>query len=95
MNNKKQLLKKIPIRTRVVLLFLVAVIVGLGIFLSPGEIDYNASYHPFKSTEAKEEFLALYDKRAEQWPVPVETKMVDTTHGQTFVRVSGLSMLSH
>jgi len=47
------------------------------------------SYHPFKSEQAKEEYLTNYDNRAKSWPVPSETKMVDTSFGQTFVRISG------
>ncbi len=46
-------------------------------------------YHPFKSAKAREQFLKLYDKNAEKWPVDSETRMVDTPYGQTFVRISG------
>lgn len=31
----------------------------------------------------------MYDAKAKQWPVPSETRMVDTSYGQTFVRISG------
>ena len=48
-----------------------------------------SKYHPFKSEQAKEEYLAYYDLRAKGWPIPSETKMVDTSFGQTFVRISG------
>jgi pimeloyl-ACP methyl ester carboxylesterase len=46
-------------------------------------------YHPFISARAKKEYLQLYDAKAKQWPVPSETRMVDTSYGQTFVRISG------
>jgi len=46
-------------------------------------------YHPFKSVEAKEKFLKMYDSAAMWWPVPSETRMVDTSFGKTFVRISG------
>jgi pimeloyl-ACP methyl ester carboxylesterase len=46
-------------------------------------------FHPFKSAEARDEYLALYERRAARWPIPSETRMVDTTFGQTFVRISG------
>lgn len=45
--------------------------------------------HPFRTAKAKEEYLALYDLRARQWPVASETRMVETSYGQTFVRISG------
>ncbi|MBN1995734.1 MAG: alpha/beta hydrolase [Anaerolineae bacterium] len=45
--------------------------------------------HPFRSTEAKAEYLARYDAAAKAWPIPSEGKMADTAYGQTFVRVSG------
>ncbi|HYA14092.1 MAG TPA: alpha/beta hydrolase, partial [Syntrophales bacterium] len=46
-------------------------------------------YHPYRSAEAKGQYLRLYDMRAKKWPVPSETRMVDTSYGQTFVRISG------
>jgi len=47
-----------------------------------------SSYHPFRSEQAKQEYLAYYDTRARGWPIPSETKMIDTSFGQTFVRIS-------
>jgi pimeloyl-ACP methyl ester carboxylesterase len=47
------------------------------------------AHHPFRSAQAKERYLNFYDTRAERWPVPFETRMVETKYGQTFVRVSG------
>lgn len=46
-------------------------------------------YHPFKSEEAKEKYLKLYDGWAKDWPIPSKTKIVDTSNGKTFVRISG------
>ena len=46
-------------------------------------------YHPFKSNKAKDRYLSSNTKRAKDWPVPSETKIVDTEYGQTFVRISG------
>jgi hypothetical protein len=46
-------------------------------------------YHPFKSQEAKETYLAYYDEHAKRWPIASEEKMVKTSFGQTFVRISG------
>ena len=50
----------------------------------------NESYHPFKSERAKEKYLAFYDARAKLWPASAETKYVDTSYGQTYVRINGL-----
>lgn len=47
------------------------------------------SYHPFRSNEAKEKYLTYYDEHAKHWPTASECKMVETSFGQTFVRVSG------
>ncbi len=47
------------------------------------------AYHPFRSAEAKAKYLALYDEAAKDWPIPSEGRMVDTSYGQTFVRISG------
>ena len=46
-------------------------------------------YHPFRSAVAKKKYLKLYDQRARKWPVDSQTRLVETTHGRTFVRVSG------
>ena len=47
------------------------------------------AYHPFRSVKAKEDYLALYDRMAARWPVASQTRLVETSHGQTFVRISG------
>ena len=46
-------------------------------------------YHPFRSPEARERYLAHYDERAKSYPVPSETRVVSTSEGSTLVRVSG------
>jgi pimeloyl-ACP methyl ester carboxylesterase len=46
-------------------------------------------YHPFRSETAKETYLAYYDQQARRWPIPSESRLVGTSFGQTFVRVSG------
>lgn len=50
---------------------------------------FDEPYHPFKSEEAKQQYLAYYDEHAESWPVDSETLMVPTSFGETFVRISG------
>jgi len=47
------------------------------------------NYHPFKSQDTKEAYLKLYDDTAKLWPLPSEVKMIDTSYGKTFVRISG------
>ena len=51
----------------------------------------NSESHPFQTAEAKEQFLAAYDARAQQWPIPSETTLINTSYGKTFVRISGLA----
>ena len=48
-----------------------------------------SAHHPFRSAKAKAEYLALYDESAKGWPVASECRMIDTSYGQTFVRISG------
>ena len=50
-----------------------------------------AAHHPFRSLEAKQEYLHFYDKKAEKWPIPSEAMMVETSFGQTFIRKQGPS----
>jgi hypothetical protein len=47
------------------------------------------SFHPFRSEPAREEFLSFYLEKAKRWPIPSETRLVDTASGMTFVRISG------
>lgn len=46
-------------------------------------------FYPFRSEEAKADYLARSLERARTWPVPCETMLLETPSGQTFVRVSG------
>ncbi|MCZ7682916.1 MAG: alpha/beta hydrolase [Sandaracinaceae bacterium] len=46
-------------------------------------------HFPFRSAEAREEYLAFYDRRGERWPLPSETRTVPTSFGETFVRITG------
>ncbi len=46
-------------------------------------------YHPFRSEGAKQHYLAFYDSIAKDWPVESEDRMVETSYGQTFLRISG------
>lgn len=47
-------------------------------------------YHPFRSAKAKDEYLELYDRQAKLWPAPSESRMVETSYGQSFVRINGM-----
>ncbi|HEY3272552.1 MAG TPA: alpha/beta hydrolase [Methanocella sp.] len=49
----------------------------------------KSEFNPFVSADAKRQYLSMYDEKAKNWPVPSETRMIDTTYGQTFVRISG------
>ncbi len=54
----------------------------------PGAFWVN-EYHPFRSESAKEEYLEYYDAKSEEWPLDSEERMVSTSYGQTYVRISG------
>ena len=47
------------------------------------------AHHPFRSPEAKARFLRAYDARAQLWPIPATTTLIETAYGSTFVRMSG------
>ena len=57
-------------------------------FSGPGAMEIS-DYHPFRSQKARENYLALYNERERNWPVPFETKMAETSYGLTYVRISG------
>lgn len=43
----------------------------------------------YKSEEARARAMAAYDRALERWPVPVESRVVATSFGETHVLVSG------
>lgn len=49
----------------------------------------SPEFRPFTSQEARDRFLAHYDAVEKSWPIDFEGRMVRTTQGETFVRVSG------
>jgi pimeloyl-ACP methyl ester carboxylesterase/TM2 domain-containing membrane protein YozV len=65
------------------------------VFIVPGQIvKRNAlmditDWHPFRTAKAKEEYHKLYEQQSMIWPVPSETRMVNTSWGRTHVRISG------
>ena len=48
-----------------------------------------AAYHPFRSAKAKERYLKRYALRAAAWPLPSAERVVETSFGASFIRVSG------
>lgn len=64
--------------------------VGIDIYRATQPVELS-DHHPFRSAAKKQRYLANYDARAERWPVLSETRMVDTSWGATFVRISGPS----
>ncbi|UCC17438.1 MAG: alpha/beta hydrolase [Dehalococcoidales bacterium] len=49
----------------------------------------NESCHPFKSVKAKRIYLAHYEEHARLWPIVSDEKMIETSFGQTYMRISG------
>jgi hypothetical protein len=48
------------------------------------------AFYPYRSAVAKETYRSFYDSRsAKEWPIHSENRMVATSFGQTFVRISG------
>lgn len=47
------------------------------------------TFHPFRSEKAKAQYLVFEDKMAKTWPVKSEERLVQTSFGKTFVRISG------
>lgn len=46
-------------------------------------------HHPFLSASKKAKYLAHLAGRAKAWPVPAEERIVETSWGRTFMRISG------
>ncbi|MEE4311419.1 MAG: alpha/beta hydrolase [candidate division KSB1 bacterium] len=74
--------------TIVVLLLAFCIWVYFSLFSGQDAIQTSPHY-PFKSVEAKEKYLDHYEKRSQKWPVAYEDQMIQTSQGETFVRISG------
>lgn len=71
-------------------ILIIAGLIGLYISIFPGPKALEMTeFHPFKSEAAQDRFLALYEEREKDWPVPFESRMVETSYGSTYVRISG------
>ena len=89
MTNKTKILKKWFALIVYSLVIMLLIIVGLGFWLKPEPFDFSSPYHPFKSAQAKSNYLTFYDKRAKLWPVDSVVLKIKTTQGETLVRMSG------
>jgi len=58
------------------------------IFSGPGPMEIN-DFHPFRSAEAKSQYLAFEDEMERTWPIVSEERFVQTSYGKTFMRISG------
>lgn len=74
--------------TMVLILICIAAWIGSLIHSATSEVS-TASYHPFKSEKKQQRYLDYYAKREACWPVEFENRRVETSFGQTFVKVSG------
>jgi pimeloyl-ACP methyl ester carboxylesterase len=90
MNGKRPRLKYVFLGCGTVLIVGLAIVTWfvLSLFSEPDMTEMPA-HHPFKSTKAKDNYLKYYKERSEKWPVASETRMVETSQGETFVRISG------
>jgi pimeloyl-ACP methyl ester carboxylesterase len=82
---------------KVLLITLASLTLGIIIFIGwiyfsliagPGAFEMN-DYHPFKSPEAKVEYLAFEEKMMKVWPLLSEEKTITSSFGSTFMRISG------
>lgn len=60
----------------------------LSLFSGPGPMEIS-EFHPFRSAKAKTRYLAFEDTMAKKWPIISEERIVKTSFGKTFMRISG------
>lgn len=72
----------------VLLLIAFSVWIYISIFYGPGTMEFS-DFHPFKSADAKTRYLAFEQNMAKKWPVISEERIVQTSFGKTFMRISG------
>ena len=71
-----------------ILLIAFAVLIYIAVFSVPAPMEIS-DFHPFRSMEAKSRYLAFEDAMAKKWPLVSEERMVQTSFGRTFMRISG------
>lgn len=74
--------------TVVFLIITFAVWIYFSLFFGPGPMDLS-DFHPFRSPKAKAQYFAFEEKMAKEWPVISEERIVKTSFGKTFMRISG------
>jgi pimeloyl-ACP methyl ester carboxylesterase len=58
------------------------------LFSGPGPMEMN-DFHPFRSAKANAQYLAYEDTMVKSWPLASEERLVQTSFGKTFMRISG------
>ncbi len=94
MKLKKSLIRKIIkyslVGYTVITLIIISIIIWIYLsYLSGPNAFWVNEYHPFKSEIAKKEYLDYYDTKSKEWPINSEERMVSTSYGETFIRISG------
>lgn len=79
---------KIGCGSVLLILLVFCAIIYFSLIHGPGPFEFNKD-HPFKSERAKNRYLTRYDQRSLEWPVPHEDRLIPTSDGTTFVRISG------
>ncbi len=64
------------------------VVMYVALFSGPGPLELNA-YHPFRSEKARAQYLAFEETMTKRWPIKSEERIVETSFGKTFMRISG------
>lgn len=87
---KRSILKKLLLGLGAVIIIIIITFTWFVVSLfTPPDMSKIPAYYPFKSAKAKDRYLAYYDTRAREWPVDSESRIVQTSYGKTFVRISG------
>ncbi|MCP4901287.1 MAG: alpha/beta hydrolase [bacterium] len=91
---KKPLLKRIlkycffGCGTIVLIFACIVVWIGSLVHSATSEVS-TESFHPYKSEKKQQKYLDYYAEREASWPIAFENRRVETSFGQTFVKVSG------
>lgn len=78
----------IGIASILLLLVIFGTWIYFSLFAGPGPMEMN-EFHPFRSEKAKIQYNAFEDEMAKSWPIKSEERIVETSHGKTFMRISG------
>jgi len=86
----RRIIKYFLIALGIIILLIISLVAWIyfSVFSGPDAFEIS-EFHPFRSPQAKVEYLAYEQAMAKCWPIVSEERFIKTSYGSTFMRISG------